>query len=67
VQLHTSASDCKVGGNIPESHFAKAFFSSSVSFLMTSVALQKLRTFNADFNQGNKYKSAKAKLVWGLL
>jgi hypothetical protein len=62
MQLHTSASDCKVGGNIPGSFFAKAFFSSSVAFLMMSLASQKLRTLNADFNEGNRYKSAGAKL-----
>jgi len=61
VQLYTSASDCKSGGNIPGSHFAKASFSSSFTFLTMSVGSQKRRNFRADFSQGNRYKSAGAK------
>jgi hypothetical protein len=56
VQLYTSASDSKCGGHIPGSHFAKAFFSSSVAFLTMSVASTKRRLFNADFSRGNSYK-----------
>jgi hypothetical protein len=43
----TSASFLKGAGN-------KKLFSSAVAFSMTSVASQKLRSFNADFSRGNK-------------
>jgi hypothetical protein len=45
----TSASNCKGVENLPGSHFVKVF-SSSVSFLMMSVASQKRRPFVADFS-----------------
>jgi len=38
VQLYISASDLKVVVNIPLRNFVKAFFSSSVAFLMMSGA-----------------------------
>ena len=64
MQLYTSASDCKCVGNIPGSHFVKAFSAlPSHSYLFMSVTTQKRRPFNADFSRRNGYKSAGAS--WG--
>jgi len=58
VQLYFTPRDCKGGGNIPGSHFAKAFFSSPIAVLMMSVASPNRRPFNVDFSQRNRYKQA---------
>jgi len=61
VQLYTSTSDCKVVGNIRWKPICESLFSSSVAFLITSLASQKRRLFSADFSRGNGYKSAAAR------
>jgi len=58
VQLYISASVYKGVGNIPASYFVKKKkpFSSSVAFLIISVASQKRRPFNADFSRAKMQK-----------
>jgi len=59
VQLYISASIHKGVGNIPASYFVKLkkkLFSSSVAFLIMSVASQKRRPFNVDFSRAKRQK-----------
>jgi hypothetical protein len=57
AKLNISASDCKDVGSV---QFCEILFSSSVAFLMMSVASQKRRSCNVDFSLGKGYKSAGA-------
>ena len=57
VQLYISASVYKGVWNITANYFVKnILFSSSVAFLMMSVASQKRRPFNADFSRAKRQK-----------
>jgi hypothetical protein len=53
VKLYTSDSNYKDVRNIPGSLY-KGLYSSSVAFLMTSIASQNHRPFNAGFSRWNR-------------
>ena len=51
AKVYTSASDRKGVGNVP---FCESLFSSSVAFLIVSLASQKRRPCNIDFSLGER-------------